>query len=29
MIEPLRFEFEVACDAWHAFETWTGRVLCS
>lgn len=25
MIEPLRFEFEVACDAAHAFRTWTSR----
>ncbi len=25
MIEPLRLSFEVACQADHAFETWTGR----
>lgn len=25
MIEPLRFQFEVACDARHAFATWTAR----
>ncbi|HEY7524437.1 MAG TPA: SRPBCC domain-containing protein [Candidatus Limnocylindrales bacterium] len=26
MIEPLRFSFEVACSARHAFETWTTRI---
>lgn len=26
MIEPLRLSFEVACDAAHAFETWTARI---
>jgi hypothetical protein len=25
MIEPLRVSFEVACDAEHAFNTWTAR----
>ncbi|MDQ6613402.1 MAG: SRPBCC domain-containing protein [Actinomycetota bacterium] len=26
MIDPLRLTFTVACDAEHAFSTWTGRV---
>jgi len=26
VIEPLRLSFTVACDADHAFSTWTGRV---
>ena len=26
MIEPIRLEFEVACPADHAFETWTAQI---
>jgi uncharacterized protein YndB with AHSA1/START domain len=26
MIEPLRFEFDVACSQEHAFDTWTARI---
>ena len=26
MIEPLRFDFEVACPPEHAFEVWTARI---